>query len=442
VLAVITHENAPALVEGPMTPLGPTPAFALKDYRILRYGQHVAIVVAETPEQAAATARLVKIDYEETTPVLGIDNPQAPVLRNPWGLEMQRGDAAAALASTEVVYDETFTIAAETNNPLGLFATVARWEGDRLTVHDSTQWPTMVSHCLATMLGVPDNDVRVLVPYMGGGFGAGGRTWSHTILAAIAARVVDRPVKLVLTRPQMFTSVGHRPEPMQQLRLGATLEGRLVAIDHEDTSTRATEDFQIEPITMVTGATYACPNVATRDRQVRLNIPSPGAMRGPGATQGNFAIESALDELSYTLRIDPIELRLRNYAEVQPQSVCRGQARPCESAIASVPNDLAGWSAPQRSERCVRATGWSATGWPEPPTIGTRNLVTPACRSAETAAPMYAAPPPTSEPAPTRSRRNLRPSCSAFASTKCASRSVTATCRPHRNPAGQGWRSR
>jgi xanthine dehydrogenase YagR molybdenum-binding subunit len=233
---------------------------------------------------------------------------------------MQRGDAAAALASAEVVYDETFTIAAETNNPLGLFATVARWEGDRLIVHDSTQWPTMVRDCLAAMLDVPENDVRVLVPYMGGGFRAGGRTWSHTILTAIAARVVDRPVKLVLTRPQMFTSVGHRPETVQHLRLGVTLEGRLVAIDHEGTSTRATEDFQIEPITMVTGAAYACPNVATRDRQVWLNIPSPGAMRGPGAIQGNFAIESALDELSYTLRIDPIELRLRNYAEVQPQS--------------------------------------------------------------------------------------------------------------------------
>jgi len=128
VLTVITHENAPALAEGPMTPLGPTPPFALKDDHILHYGQHVAIVVAETPEQAAAVARLVKIDYDETTPVLGINNPQAPVLRNPWELEMRRGDAAAALASAEVVYDETFTTAAETNNPLGLFATVARWK--------------------------------------------------------------------------------------------------------------------------------------------------------------------------------------------------------------------------------------------------------------------------------------------------------------------------
>jgi xanthine dehydrogenase YagR molybdenum-binding subunit len=136
----------------------------------------------------------------------------------------------------------------------------------------------------------------------------------------LAARVVDRTVKLVLTRPQMFSSVGHRPETRQRLRLGATRDGRLVAIDHEGTSTRATEDADIQPASLETGAAYACPNVATRDRLVRLNIPVPGWLRGPGTTEGNFALESALDELSYTLHIDPIELRLRNYAEVQPLS--------------------------------------------------------------------------------------------------------------------------
>jgi xanthine dehydrogenase YagR molybdenum-binding subunit len=321
VLAVITHENAPALAEGPVTPvLGPTPRFSLKDNRIMHHGQHVAIVVAETREQATAAARLVRIDYEETAPVLGIDNPQAAVLRNPLGPEVQRGDAAAALASADVVYDETFTMAAVTNNPLGLFATVARWEGDRLVVHEPSQWPTQARQTLATVFNVPQNNVRVLVPYVGGGFGAGLRTWPHAILTALAARLVDRPVKLVLTRPQMFTSVGHRQEANQRLRLGATREGRLVAIDHEGTATRATEDADIEPASMQTGAAYACPNVATHDRLVRLNIPVPAWLRGPGTTEGNFALESALDELSYRLRIDPIELRLRNYAEVHPQS--------------------------------------------------------------------------------------------------------------------------
>ena len=159
---------------------------------------------------------------------------------------------------------------------MGLFATVARWEENRLTVHDCTQWPVMVRQTLATVFDLPETDVRVLVPYLGGGFGAGLRAWPHVILAALAARLVDRPVKLVLTRPQMFTSIGHRAQSRQRVRLGSTRDGRLVAIDHEGTSTLAAEDFDIDPITMATGSAYACPNVATHDRLVRLNISSPG----------------------------------------------------------------------------------------------------------------------------------------------------------------------
>jgi xanthine dehydrogenase YagR molybdenum-binding subunit len=320
VLTVVTHENAPALADGPMTPLGPSPPAPFRDNRILHHGQHVAIVVAEAQEQATAAARSVRIEYEQSTPILGIENPDAAVLRNPWGLELQRGDVEAGLASAEVVYDETFSIAAETNNPMGLFATVACWEENRLTVHDCTQWPVMVRQALAAVFDLPESDVRVLVPYLGGAFGAGLRAWPHVILAALVARLVDRPVKLVLTRPQMFTSIGHRAQSRQRMRLGSTRDGRLVAIDHEGTSTLAAEDFNIDPITMLTGSAYACPNVATHDRLVRLNISSPGAMRGPGKVEGNFAIESGLDELSYELGIDPIELRLRNYAEVHPQS--------------------------------------------------------------------------------------------------------------------------
>jgi len=327
VLAVITHENAPALVEGPMTPLGPSPPFPLRDNRILHQGQHVAVVVARTREQAAAAARLVEMDYEEAAPVLSIDDPRAPVLLNRWGQDVDRGDVTAALASAEVVYDEIFTTAAVTPNPMGLFATVARWEGNRLTVHDASQDPMLVRKTLATVFDLPEADVRVLVPYLGGGFGSGLRVWPHVILTALAARVVGRPVKLVLTRPQMFTSVGHRPETRQRVRLGATRDGRLVALDHEGTSTiGALDDGGVEPVTQVTGNAYSCPNVATHDRRTRLHIPSPHWMRGPGTTQGNFAVESALDELSYTLGIDPIELRLRNYTEVHP-----GSGRPWSS---------------------------------------------------------------------------------------------------------------
>jgi xanthine dehydrogenase YagR molybdenum-binding subunit len=321
VLAVITHENAPALVEGPMTRLGPSPPFPLKDNRILHQGQHVAVVVARTRERAGAAARLVEIDYEEAAPVLRIDDPRAPVLVNRWAQDVDRGDVTAALASAEVVYDEIFTTAPVTPNPMGLFATVARWEGGQLTVHDTNQDPMNTRRALATVFDLPETHVRVLVPYLGGGFGAGLRAWPHVVLTALAARVVGRPVKLVLTRPQMFTSVGHRPETLQRVRLGATRDGRLVALDHEGTSTiGALDDGGVEPVTQVTGNAYACPNVATHDRRARLHIPSPHWMRGPGTTQGNFAVETALDELSYTLGMDPIELRLRNYAEVHPGS--------------------------------------------------------------------------------------------------------------------------
>ena len=162
--------------------------------------------------------------------------------------------------------------------------------------------------------------MRVLVPYVGGGFGAGLQVWPHVTLAALAARVVGRPVELVLTRPQMFTSVGHRPETRQRLRIGARRDGRLVAVDHEGTSTLATEGGNAEPITLATTVAYACPNLATHDRQVRLDIPGPGSMRAPGTAEGNFALESALDELACRLGIDPMALRLRNHADVHPQS--------------------------------------------------------------------------------------------------------------------------
>ena len=327
VLAVITHENAPGLAEAPVGPLGPPPPFPMRDNRITHHGQHVAVVVARTREQARAAARLVQIGYEEHAAVLRIDDPRAPVLVNKWVLDVDRGDVAAALASAEVVYDQLFTTAAVTPSPMGLFATVARWEGDRLTVHDASQDPMLVRKTLAAAFGLPETDVRVLVPYLGGGFGAGLRVRTHVILAALAARLTGRPVKLVLTRPQMFTSVGHRPQTLQRVRLGATRDGRLVAVDHESTSTiGALDDGGVEPVPQTTGNAYACPNVATHDRRARLHIPSTHWMRSPGAAQGNFAMESALDELSYALGIDPIELRLRNYTEVHP-----GSGRPWSS---------------------------------------------------------------------------------------------------------------
>ncbi|MGP3952399.1 xanthine dehydrogenase family protein molybdopterin-binding subunit [Streptomyces sp. 7N604] len=320
VLAVITHLNAPKLARAGRTVLGSEPPPPLQDDRVLHYGQYAAVVVAETLEEATDAARLVHLSYDPGDPLLDLEDPRVVPKSNAFLLDMKRGSVADGLTQAEVRLKATYSTAENTNNPLGPFATVAAWDGDRLTVHDATQWPYNVRNALAAAFRIPKEHVRVLAPYVGGGFGAGLRTWPHVVLAALAARTVERPVKLVLTRPQMFTGVGHRPYSVQHIKLGATLDGRLTAIDHEATTTGAMEDSNLEPVTLGTAAAYACPNVATHDKQVRLNIPCPGSMRAPGEAQGNFALECALDELAYELDMDPLELRVRNYAAFQPQT--------------------------------------------------------------------------------------------------------------------------
>lgn len=318
VLTVITHLTAPKLERGPMTSLGGSPPAPLQDDRVLHYGQHIAVVVAESAEQARHAARLVRVEYEAAEAVLEVDDPRAEIVENPWGLDTERGDVNAGFAQSDLVVEGSYTTPDNTNNPLGLMATLASWHGDALTVHDSTQWPHNVRTSLATIFKVPESGIRVLAPFVGGGFGAGLRVWSHVILTVLAAREVKRPVKLVLTRPEMFTSVGHRPNSVQQIKIGATRDGDLVAIEHHGISPVAMEDDDYEPVSFASAVSYACPNVLTRDRQARLNIPCPGSMRAPAEGQGNFALESAIDEVAYAVGMDPLEIRLRNYAEENP----------------------------------------------------------------------------------------------------------------------------
>ena len=241
-------------------------------------------------------------------------------MSHPWTPDYDRGDVPRALAAADVQVKETYTTAENTNSPIGLFATVAVWDGDALTVHDTTQYPHAVRDSLAAVFGIDPAGVRVLVPFVGGAFGAGLRVWPHVTLAALAARITKRPVKLVLTRAQMFTSVGHRPNTIQQLSIGASRDGQLTAIEHVSTSSIGMADELINLITHGTPAAYACPNVSTRATQIRQSIPIPGWMRAPGEAEGSFALESAIDELSYALGIDPIELRVKNHAHVHPDT--------------------------------------------------------------------------------------------------------------------------
>jgi xanthine dehydrogenase YagR molybdenum-binding subunit len=261
----------------------------------------------------------------------------------PWDTATRRGDVDAGLAEAAVVHEATYTTADNTNNPLGLFATVAAWEGDTLTVHDATQWPAYAQATIAEVLGIAPTAVRVHAPYVGGAFGAGLFVWQHVILAVFASRAVGRPVKLVLSRPQMFTGVGHRPSSVQTIRMGVRRDGELVAIEHVSTNSAALDHASIEPISGATARSYSCANVATSDRQRRLNIAFPGSMRGPGHAQGNFALESAIDELAYELGFDPLEMRLRNFAEVHPQSGLPWSSNALRECYA-VGADRFGWS--------------------------------------------------------------------------------------------------
>jgi xanthine dehydrogenase YagR molybdenum-binding subunit len=357
VLAVITHRNAPRLKRGPDTPVWRQPPPPLQDDRILHYGQYVGLVVAETAEEANAAGRLVAVDYETTEPLLELDDPRAEVVSNPWGMDAHRGDTAAGQESADDIVDAFYATPDETNNPMGLFCTVAVWDGDALTVHDSSQWPHSVRATLAAAFSVPESGVRVLSPFVGGGFGAGLRVWPHVVLAALAARTTGRPVKLVLTRPQMFTGVGHRTRTVQHLRIGADRSGQLTVLDHVAKNSIAVDDDNYEPVAADSAWAYACPNVDVRDTQARLNIPPPTSMRAPGQAQGNFALESALDELSYSVGVDPLELRLRNYAEVQPQLGLPWSSKALRECLEQGAERF-GWSARDPRPGTMRDGNW------------------------------------------------------------------------------------
>lgn len=327
VLGVLTHLNAPKSrkLSDKQTPEDSEPRDPglLQSDEIFYAGQHIAVVVASTLERAEHAATLVRVTYDEqpfTTDISGrTDATFAPESVNTKPPDYKRGDTEKGLAEADVVIDERYTTPEQTNNPLGLFATIAVWDGtdgnEHLTLYDSTQGVNNVLRAVAGWLGLKQNQVRVVSHFMGGGFGAGIRAWPHSALAAMAAKHVRRGVKLVLTRDQMFTSVGHRPATLQHVRIGARSDGRFTAIEHHGTSpTSAFSEFG-ENLTTSARVLYSCPNVTTTYRLVRTNTNTPTFMRAPGESTGQFAFESAVDELAYKLKIDPIELRLINYAE-------------------------------------------------------------------------------------------------------------------------------
>jgi xanthine dehydrogenase YagR molybdenum-binding subunit len=324
VIAVITHLNAPRLAYNPhkggIDPEVGERLHVLQDDRVRFYGEPVAIIVAESLDQAERAAAELRVTYVAETPLIDPADARAqaivPDARGRVEADRSRGDALAALESAPVKVDQRYDIARENHNPMEPHATVAAWDGDWLTLWSKSQYVVNEQAEIAANFGLPVENVEVICPFIGGAFGTSLRTWSHVTLAAMAARQVGRPVKLVLTRKQMFFSTGHRPRTLQRVALGATLEGKLTSLVHEAQGETSRYEEFIEATTAPSSFMLSCPNVSIRYRLVPVDAGTPTYMRGPGEASGIFALESALDELSYALGIDPIELRRRNEPEI------------------------------------------------------------------------------------------------------------------------------
>lgn len=328
VLHVMTHENAPRL-----KPVFTNPAegdaagrrVPLQSPTVYYAGQYIAMVIAETLEQARHATELIRVTYDEQPPAADLDKergkayvPKQKVAGKP--ADTLRGDTDAGLKEADARVDETYRTPTEHHNPMEPHATIAAWDGDKITVYDATQYTYGVRHAVAASFGIPEENVRCVCKFTGGAFGCKGTVWAHVPLAAAAARQVRRPVKLVTTRQQMFANMGHRAETEQHVVLGAKRDGRLTAIIHEGISHTSAYDEYTEPFSKPTHMMYASENFKASQRLVPLNVGTPTYMRAPGETPGMFALESALDELSYKLGIDPVQLRIVNHADTDPDT--------------------------------------------------------------------------------------------------------------------------
>nr|WP_295929454.1 xanthine dehydrogenase family protein molybdopterin-binding subunit [uncultured Dyadobacter sp.] len=329
VLAVISHLNSPGVPGWPAAKIPAERAAVGTAFRVfydpLVYfdGQPVAMVVADTHERAVHAASLVRVTYRKENHQTHFEQNQDHAVvplnvqrnKNSPFADYNRGDADAWNAS-EIKIEAEYAIPTQHHQPMEPHAIIGVWEAeDKLTVYDKNQGVKSAQGQLAQAFKLPRENVQVISTFIGGAFGSGIRVWPHTIAAVLAAKAVKRPVKLVLGREQMFTSVGYRPYTVQKLKMGADQHGKLTAMVHEGTGQTSLYEEHLERTVLGTRVMYACPSVQTRYRLLNLDVSTPTWMRGPGDATGMFALESAMDELAFELKIDPLEFRMRNYAE-------------------------------------------------------------------------------------------------------------------------------
>lgn len=277
-------------------------------------GQFVALVVAETFEQARTAALYVQVEYTETPAIKSLADALQEKGAREGGRGHSRGDPSAAWETAATRFDQTYTTPVETHSPMEMHATTAFWREGKLYVYEGSQGVVNHRNVLANVFNLPPDRVEVHAPFIGSGFGSKLWPWPHSIAACAAAKIVQRPVQLMLPRAQMFTTAGHRPETMQRIRLATDTNGNLVSIRHESFNSTSVTDAYTEACGGVTRSLYSCPNVLVNHKNSPVNRGTPTSMRAPGAAPGLFALESAIDELALLRDMDPLEFRQLNLA--------------------------------------------------------------------------------------------------------------------------------
>jgi len=367
VVEVMTPAHKPALAEDPDAKTNPFMfrLDLLQSDQVRYANQPIAVVVAETLEAATEGATLLAPNYELLAPRVGLDAgesfvPPAVGVGNPAVVE--HGDVEVGLAAAAKTIDATYETPPQYHNPMEPHATVATWDGDKLSIDTPTQGLALAQGRIAGLFGIPPENIHIRSPFLGGGFGSKGFITGPQILGIMAARLVNRPVKLVLRREQMYGPVGHRSPTRQHLRIGVDETGLLTALEHHTKTVSSTFDDFFEPAADASHTLYASPAIRTMHKAVRVDSGTPMFMRAPGEATGSIALESAIDEMAWACGMEPLYFRIRNYAEVEPISGKPFSSKALRDCYARGA-ECFGWARRPLAPRQMRDNAGLLVGW-------------------------------------------------------------------------------
>lgn len=363
VLAVYSHLNSLKINKPRSIPEGgaaQTTYLPIQNDRIIHNGQNIALVVAETFEQATHAASLIKVAYAET-PALIFPEDKGAKPQDQDSLTITMGNAQQAMEQAEVRIKNKFITPREYNQPMEPHACIAHWQDDKLTVWEPSQWVAGARTAIAEWMGIDISNVEIISPYVGGGFGSKASPATHVALACVASRELKRPVKVALTRPQTFTGFGGRASTHQSLEMGATRDGKITAIIHDGYNETSLDDVFAEGTNRVTARMYAIENVTSHHRVVPINTVTPGWMRAPGENPSAFSLEVSMDEMAYALNMDPLALRIKNWADHDYQQGKPWSSRQLKEAYQKGAEAF-GWSKRSMEPRSMRE-GRELIGW-------------------------------------------------------------------------------